>query len=852
MGEWLKKLQECKSFIVRHRVLFVLLFVLFLQMLPNAGFLPWGGLWLRMQTKGMFNAEFVALQDITNEVWADFARKIGEKFPKKSVQERKQLAHAELVGRWNELLPKLQERAVQRAYDYRDFTAYDSDGKKYSYMYSIDSFYFLRFARNLLEKGIYGDLEKDGLQYDTFVTAPLGDYFDVFWLQPFIIVGFFKLFRLIDPSVPLMESASWLPVVLVFVCLVLVFWLAYQLFGLTAAFFSSLLFGLLGVGVYYTAWGFADTDAFTLLFSLLPLVFLSLAFLANDVKKQFLWLAGIGFSFGLFSRVWPGWWFLFDVFLLVLGVNFVYEFVARRGKVVRALWLFVLFFVFSGMGVTLLFDFEEFRLGVISSAVSYRENIAGIHRDVWPHVYETVSELQKKSFWVVVNANGGWLMFFIAVGAYFFVVVRERGSARSLVCAVFVIWLFGMIYGSSKAIRFALLLVTPLSFGFGVGMSLLVRRAAGSGWFPRFFVALVFLGGFVVIVNSQQVAGAYAAVVKEKPFLNDAWFDVLSFIKQSSRPDAIVTSWWDFGHIIKYVADRPVTVDGSSQHRMITYWVGRMFLTPDENEAVGILQMLDCGSTRAFEVLENRMNDTFKAFDLLNQVIVSDLEDAKKLLGMHADEILPLIKCRPPEGFVVVSGDMVAKANVWSHIGGWDPKKARAVQIVREMSRDVAMDLLEKELGWNESVAFEEYENVVSLVDFNEYVGPRFSFDASTGSCLNTTDVVACGNGVFVNLTSFDAKLIGGALYSVVYVDNGSLVEKVLNDSAGGSVLLIQNKDGFETMLVSKELARSVFSRLYFYEGKGLDNFKMLIWKNVPHEGPVLAYKVLWNQSTIR
>ena len=39
-----------KSILFKHQVLFLLLLVLIIQFIPNAGFWPWGGIWMRMQT----------------------------------------------------------------------------------------------------------------------------------------------------------------------------------------------------------------------------------------------------------------------------------------------------------------------------------------------------------------------------------------------------------------------------------------------------------------------------------------------------------------------------------------------------------------------------------------------------------------------------------------------------------------------------------------------------------------------------------------------------------------------------------------------------------------------------------
>ena len=37
--------------------------------------------------------------------------------------------------------------------------------------------------------------------------------------------------------------------------------------------------------------------------------------------------------------------------------------------------------------------------------------------------------------------------------------------------------------------------------------------------------------------------------------MNDAWYDTLSKIRNEAPQDIVITSWWDFGHWFKAVAD---------------------------------------------------------------------------------------------------------------------------------------------------------------------------------------------------------------------------------------------------------------------------------------------------------
>ena len=145
-----------------------------------------------------------------------------------------------------------------------------------------------------------------------------------------------------------------------------------------------------------------------------------------------------------------------------------------------------------------------------------------------------------------------------------------------------------------------MLLVPPFGILLGVavgrfyGWALRVTtRGLADAWRMRIAAAL-FAGCAAVVI---PIVGRGAAAARAYlPGVHDAWWDTLTKIRETTPPDAIVTAWWDYGHWIKYVAERRVTSDGSTLSRRVAHWIGRMLLAPTEREAIGLLRMLDCGS----------------------------------------------------------------------------------------------------------------------------------------------------------------------------------------------------------------------------------------------------------------
>src|SRR5690606_12982097 len=122
------------------------------------------------------------------------------------------------------------------------------------------------------------------------------------------------------------------------------------------------------------------------------------------------------------------------------------------------------------------------------------------------------------------------------------------------------------------------------------------------------------------------------AAQNDVPIINDAWYNALTQIRDNSEEDAIITSWWDFGHHFKAISERSVTFDGTTQNTPQGHWVGRFLMTGDEQEAIGILRMLDCGATTANELIQAELGEPVDAVMLTKQIILLSREDARAAL----------------------------------------------------------------------------------------------------------------------------------------------------------------------------------------------------------------------------
>jgi asparagine N-glycosylation enzyme membrane subunit Stt3 len=135
------------------------------------------------------------------------------------------------------------------------------------------------------------------------------------------------------------------------------------------------------------------------------------------------------------------------------------------------------------------------------------------------------------------------------------------------------IWFIGMIFASTKGVRFILFLIPAFAVAIGVAIGYVYQYLATM--ITKEFkiqetivkVCLFILLAFLLIMPIKVGMGASQSFV---PSMTKGWWDSLQKINNESAPNAILNSWWDFGHWFKYVADRSVTVEA----RIISWLTG--------------------------------------------------------------------------------------------------------------------------------------------------------------------------------------------------------------------------------------------------------------------------------------
>jgi hypothetical protein len=268
----------------------------------------------------------------------------------------------------------------------------------------------------------------------------------------------------------------------------------------------------------------------------------------------------------------------------------------------------------------------------------------------------------------------------------------ERDRVARAAGVTLVVWFGAAAYAAHGGLRMYLFAVTPLGIGCGVLAGRVVsalRRAVADE--PRWYRTTASAGLALVLTIAlvRMLEPGLALASRYRPLIDDAWWDALTHLRTSSAPNAIVHAWWEHGHWITYVADRRVANDGSSLQTHIPYWTARALLAPDDAQSAGVLRMLSCGSDAAprpegeqgaYAILRRAGKDPLAALAIVDGLVARDAAAAATYLDEHGltatqrDAVLHATHCAPPEGYLVVSSDLLAKRSALVAMAAWDPR----------------------------------------------------------------------------------------------------------------------------------------------------------------------------------
>jgi len=270
----------------------------------------------------------------------------------------------------------------------------------------------------------------------------------------------------------------------------------------------------------------------------------------------------------------------------------------------------------------------------------------------------------------------------------------------------------------------------------------------------------------------------------------------------------------------------------------------------------------------AFSRINKKINDTPTSIDILNDIITKRKKEATQILrknGFDQDaavRVLEYTHCSPPENYLITSQDMIGKGGVWAHFGSWDFEKAYMDSLVTSRRPDAEIvSTFTSRYGLSEAKAKSwlfERKSKSDDGDINAWIAPWPSYLSGFTPCATqnrTVCVFSQGSTTIPIAVNFEKKEAyvgspGQYPQAVAFADEGSF-ELVTHPESSINIgaVIVKNGDSYGALFMSPELAGSMFTRLFFFGGIGLDNFEKFHDTTTFYGERIIVWKVKWDEA---
>jgi len=753
----------------------------------------------------------------------------------------------------------------------QNYTSLFEDPNGLPYFSEMDSYYNYRMTQDYLDHGYVGDTIINGTNWDLHSAYPDGRSATSNVLTMYITAFAYKLANLFG-NVPLNEVCIWIAPFIASLAVIPAYLFVRRLSNDYGGIVAGILVGLAPAYFMHTFAGFFDTDMFNMLFPIMIVGFFIMSILTKDFKSRSIYAVLSAVIMALYSVAWEGWWYLF---YLIIGTAIVYLLVSNyllKMKTIKpvkeypgkakwlmdqhALFALIVFAVLSIVLLCAILGPSGFISG-LETAIGASQLQATVTGTSYPNIYVSVGELQLPSYSSVISEVGGIvpLVLGILVVPLLLWKLKPEGTKKEnnnvqsapkrkskprrktkktktevtqkevkkssiitdpktletkknylLYAVLFAVWLVGTGLMLKQGSRFLEQFALPIALGAGLFVGLITPYIKKHVQNVKYYAVAVVI--IMAVVSYSPVYAAYSSASSVVPGSDDSMYNSLTWIENNTSNNTVLTSWWDFGHMFTAVADRPVTFDGGSQNTPRAYWVGKALSTSNEKLSAGILRMLTSSGDQGYQAVENYTGNTSKSVEILDKILPVDKSAAQTILTSQynftteqAQNVLQYTHpTNPAPHEVILSTDMVGKSGVWSGFGNWDFQNNTA-----------------------QSYSYYAGQGVTQNVNGTTIVGTAISSTAAIVAQINGTKIAAGLQYQQNNQTQIMEP------HKLIVVQNGSVkLNQVVSNDSEFSILLLNQNNTYIMVIMNKELEDSMFTKMFFENGAGLSQFKLV------------------------
>lgn len=296
---------------------------------------------------------------------------------------------------------------------------------------------------------------------------------------------------------------------------------------------------------------------------------------------------------------------------------------------------------------------------------------------------------------------------------------------------------------------------------------------------------------------------SYSTVKLSGPVLTNNWWEALNWIKQNTPECAVIATYWDPGHFITGIAQRPVVFDGASQNSRRTITLEGNLSEEEIKNIIGIDNFLFSTFEKDGKIYTNVT--TARIQDIATTLFTNNETQAIKILQRY---VMP--KCNKTM-YYIASADLIGKSQWWTYFATWKPGKKGKKYYYYPLS----------------------LSNVKKIDNYTVYVYPITENQAFL--------VYEKGNELFVVMQQgMNTMKVKKFFY---FTNTGGIMKKEKNATINGLAWLDPSKQIL--IYVPEELVDSLFTKMFLFDGAGLKHFKFI--KNFG--GEVKIFKVNFENS---
>jgi dolichyl-diphosphooligosaccharide--protein glycosyltransferase len=311
-----------------------------------------------------------------------------------------------------------------------------------------------------------------------------------------------------------------------------------------------------------------------------------------------------------------------------------------------------------------------------------------------------------------------------------------------------------------------------------------------------FFILALFL---TITILGSFLYRSYLISIYSGTVLSDNWWIALNWIKNNTPECAVIATYWDPGHFITGIAERPVVFDGASQNSLRTLTLEGNFTEEEIKNIIGIENFKIKRFTRDGKQYINVT--TARIQDIATTLFTDDEEQAIKILKRY---LIP--NCNNTM-YYIASEDLLGKSQWWTYFSTWSPKTKTGSKYFYIPIYFAGTTKIENKtfylypLSRQEIFLIYEKENELeAFLQINE------------------------------NITR---------IKKIIYFDQNSIKEKTYEKYEIDGAIWISPDKKF-IIYIQKEIVDSLFTRMFLLNGAGLKHFEFV--KNFG--GEVKLFKV--------